>query len=242
MDRVRSIKIESPSTGGTQSDRFYRPANPNQDAPDLRGVFLQNDTSSDTSVYLTRDASHNLIFRDPVIGVEKTLSQLCNPILTASQIANVPSGNLVATNVQSALNEIQGDIDLLFTQPATDTYVADTGGVTVGQALRYGSASDSVTPAKADNFTRAGVLGFAFATASATAAVRVVREGAIVTPIKAGVETWSPGDTIFLSAATAGAVSKTPPSGINTVLIRVGYAKNNTQMTVSIGPKVILAQ
>lgn len=38
----------------------------------------------------------------------------------ASQITNVPSGNLAATNVQSALNELQGDINTINTDIADD--------------------------------------------------------------------------------------------------------------------------
>lgn len=38
----------------------------------------------------------------------------------ASEITNTPSGNLAATNVQSALNELQGDIDTINTDIADD--------------------------------------------------------------------------------------------------------------------------
>ncbi len=38
---------------------------------------------------------------------------------TADDIANVPSGNLAATNVQSGLNELQGDIDTLTSNTST---------------------------------------------------------------------------------------------------------------------------
>lgn len=48
----------------------------NADAADVRGVFLQNDTSDDATVLVSRDASDNLTFTDPVLGATKTLSQL----------------------------------------------------------------------------------------------------------------------------------------------------------------------
>lgn len=47
----------------------------NVDAADVRGVYLQNDTSNDTAVVVTRDASDNLSFTDAVTGT-KTLAQL----------------------------------------------------------------------------------------------------------------------------------------------------------------------
>lgn len=48
----------------------------NADAVDVRGVYLQNDTSNDALVLVSRDASNNLTFTDPVLGATKTLSQL----------------------------------------------------------------------------------------------------------------------------------------------------------------------
>lgn len=46
---------------------------------------------------------------------------------TANQITNVPQGNLSSNDVQSALNEIQNDVDFIATQNATTTsHIADT--------------------------------------------------------------------------------------------------------------------
>lgn len=44
----------------------------------------------------------------------------------ASAISNVPSGNLAATDVQSALNELQSDVDTRATQTALDNHINDT--------------------------------------------------------------------------------------------------------------------
>lgn len=44
----------------------------------------------------------------------------------ASAISNAPSGNLVATNVQTALNELQGDIDTIVSGGSVATHIADT--------------------------------------------------------------------------------------------------------------------
>lgn len=81
-DRVRLLKNESPSTGGTQDDAgFPSQLRPNQDAPSVRGLFLQKYDGGttpveDEEVYFTRDASGNMVFRDPVVGAEKTLDEL----------------------------------------------------------------------------------------------------------------------------------------------------------------------
>ena len=47
----------------------------NADAADVRGVYVQDDASSDTSVLITRDGSGNMTFVDGVTTV-KTLAQL----------------------------------------------------------------------------------------------------------------------------------------------------------------------
>ena len=75
-DRIRPLKLESPATGGTQDDAFPTEADPHEDYPDVRGVTFQNDTSNDEDVYLERDASDNLVFKDKVVSTEKTLSDL----------------------------------------------------------------------------------------------------------------------------------------------------------------------
>lgn len=51
---------------------------PDQDAADVRGVYIQNDTSNDTSVLVSRDASNNLTFKDGVVSGTKTLTDLLN--------------------------------------------------------------------------------------------------------------------------------------------------------------------
>jgi hypothetical protein len=48
---------------------------PATDAADVRGVYIQNDTSNDTDVLITRDASGNLTLEDGLVG-PFTLTQL----------------------------------------------------------------------------------------------------------------------------------------------------------------------
>ncbi len=76
IDRVRVLKIETPSTGGTQTDVYPTDINPNEDAVDARGVAVQNDTSFDDAVLISRDASDNMTFLDGVVGSAKTLTEL----------------------------------------------------------------------------------------------------------------------------------------------------------------------
>lgn len=249
-DRVRAVKSESTGQGGSTTDRFYRPAKPKEDALDLQGVFFQAPIgdatfpsgSDDESVYITR-VGNNLVFRDSTAasGSEISLVSLLTPSLTASQIANVPAGNLTSTNVQSALNELQGDIDIINSGiRVVSGYSADTGGVTALQAVRTG-ASDTIRPARADDWSRATAVGFAVTTAAAGQPVDYY-EGGVITPIKqTPAETWSDGDRIYLSATTDGAVTKTAPSGNGKVILQVGVAKNNTQMFIKFSAPIGLS-
>lgn len=43
---------------------------PNADATDVRGVVIQNDTSNDQTVQITRDSSDNMEFKDPTAGTK----------------------------------------------------------------------------------------------------------------------------------------------------------------------------
>jgi len=70
------MKLESPATGGTQDDAFPTEADPNEDYPDVRGVTIQNDSSNDEDVVISRDASDNLTFQDKVVSGTKTLADL----------------------------------------------------------------------------------------------------------------------------------------------------------------------
>ena len=76
LDRIRPLKLESPSTGGTQDDAFPTEADHHEDYADLRGIVFQDDASNDELVGCGRDASGNLIFWDDVVSTVKTLSDL----------------------------------------------------------------------------------------------------------------------------------------------------------------------
>lgn len=79
IDKVVPVKQESSATGGTPADDVefaQEPADVNQDALEARGYYVQNDTSRDTSVFISRDASNNMTFKDGVVAGTKTLTDL----------------------------------------------------------------------------------------------------------------------------------------------------------------------
>lgn len=79
-DRVQLLKQESSAGGGDAADEeqgFPVGLNPNEDAPEVRGVFLQGTSGKDELVYVTRDPSTgDMLFADNVVSGEKTLTQL----------------------------------------------------------------------------------------------------------------------------------------------------------------------
>lgn len=76
MDKVRPLKIESVSGGGSQDNIYPQDLDPNEDAVEVRGLYLQNDTSSDSNVEISRDASNAMTFKDGVVAGTKTLQDL----------------------------------------------------------------------------------------------------------------------------------------------------------------------
>ncbi len=83
-DRVQITKSESTARGGQDADTdpyASAPLKPNEDAPEVQGVFFQRPSPSvvkDDQVYVTRDGSDNLVLGDAVTG-EKTLADLVSP-------------------------------------------------------------------------------------------------------------------------------------------------------------------
>lgn len=75
-DRVGVIKWESPAGGGTETDLVPTELDPNEDHPTVRGLFIQNDTSSDEAVHVSRDSSDRMTFMDDENPTPVTLSDL----------------------------------------------------------------------------------------------------------------------------------------------------------------------
>ena len=76
VDRTRAIKWESPEHGGTEDDLTPTEIDPSEDFLDCRGVAIQDDTSDDEVVQLSRDAEGNLTFQDIVVDTPMTLKTL----------------------------------------------------------------------------------------------------------------------------------------------------------------------
>lgn len=68
IEKVVPVKQEV----GTPDDVEYlnAPANPNEDAPNVRGVYIQADTGNDTAVVVSRDNLGNLTLTDANAGTK----------------------------------------------------------------------------------------------------------------------------------------------------------------------------
>lgn len=74
VDRVKPLKIEGPGSGGTETDDFPTSLDKNEDFVDCRGVTVQDDSSDDDLVRISR-AGDDMTFLDKTNPV-KTLADL----------------------------------------------------------------------------------------------------------------------------------------------------------------------
>ena len=103
--------------------------------------------------------------------------------------------------------------------------------VSQGDAI-YSRASDGKVGKAVANGTvdQATVAGFAETTQTAGQIVRVIISGQVA----AGTQTLDAGDLFFLSAASAGSITKTPPTTAGHFLTFVGEAANTSELIVRI--------
>ena len=103
--------------------------------------------------------------------------------------------------------------------------------VSQGDAI-YSRASDGKVGKAVANGTldQATVAGFAETTQTAGQIVRVIISGQVA----AGTQTLDAGDVFFLSAASAGSITKTPPTTAGHFLTFVGEAANTSELIVRI--------
>jgi hypothetical protein len=89
MDRVQLVKWETAAKGGQATDEEDIPAEiePEEDAIEVAGVFLQRAGARDSQVLVSRDALDNLTFRDVAIPAAKTLADLISRLTEAGHDA-----------------------------------------------------------------------------------------------------------------------------------------------------------
>jgi hypothetical protein len=170
-------------------------------------------------------------------------------IVASSGTLDVPAGtsfkigttalttaNFTAANIDTLLDGSNADSLHTHGEVVNSQFVAETGGVTAGDALYLASGTEvglaDATTADGKDF----VVGFAANTASATNTVNMnATPGATITT--ATITGFSAaGDVVYLSE-TAGELTTTAPSGTGTTIFRVGYAITST--TILFQPQFI---
>lgn len=108
--------------------------------------------------------------------------------------------------------------------------------VSQGEALYCRSSDGKVGKAIAnDTFDKALVAGFAQTTKPAGASINVIVRGLLAT---SGLDA---GDDYYLSHTSAGAITKTPPSGSNQYLTRIGEAGTSAQLIIKLEPPILIS-
>lgn len=141
--------------------------------------------------------------------------------------------------------------DILYVYDGSNYVNVNTGGeaekitvlYTAGENLAqydavYVSGNDTVMKAAAGSLPGGKCIGIATTAINSAATGYICTEGLL-----AGAITslgFSAGDTIWLDT-TAGALTNTVPTGAGNIVIKVGYAKNTTDMYVRIGEITVRA-
>ena len=136
----------------------------------------------------------------------------------------------------------QALIDLKSTMPSQTVFKV-TGyettcfeDVVKGQVL-YSRASDGQVgkAIASDTLDKATVAGVAETSKSAGQSLKVIVAGIVAT---SGLDL---GDQYYLSAASAGAIVKTPPSSAGQYISRIGEAGSTGQLIIRIEPPILLS-
>ena len=116
MDRVQVLKQESSDLGGDNADavEYPTPIEPQEDALEAAGLYLQDATNRDEAVQVWRNGD-DMMFVDPRVGVPYSLEQLISSpsvpldfaqassegVSTSTSTTFVAKATLVLTNIEA---------------------------------------------------------------------------------------------------------------------------------------------
>jgi hypothetical protein len=98
IDRVKPLKYENPTSGGTETDIFPTETNASEDYLVAKGIALENNDNR----LMDLDASGNIQFTDNSETTPITVRKLRTAV---NNIFNNTTNGFVATNVQAAIEE-----------------------------------------------------------------------------------------------------------------------------------------
>jgi hypothetical protein len=145
---------------------------------------------------------------------------------------NAGEGHLIWDSTNNKLYAWNGtfwdDLSTVSSAESVDNnYIAEVA--ILARDLVYISSADNVSKAKGDTESTSRAIGFATTAASATATVPVRSEG-----ILTGFSGLTAGSRYYLSAATAGGITATAPTGTGHVIIQAGFAKSATALHIQL--------
>lgn len=111
----------------------------------------------------------------------------------------------------------------------------DAATALIGEIM-YISAADTVIKAKANASGTTDAAFFANSASTAAAAVGDFQSSGVL----AGLSGLTAGATYYLSAATAGAMTTTPPSSTGQYVVRLGKALSTTEFLINIERAILL--
>jgi len=165
----------------------------------------------------------NNYFYKPALGAkgatEKSAYDAALAIADAQIKSNKDHADTVAGNPHSVTSDEIGNITAL-----KGTY---TAGENIAQYdTVYIKSDGKIYKAKANAAATCKIIGIASAAIASSAAGVVYLLGEVTN----GSWSWTIGVIIFLSAATGGALTETPPSGGGQFVVRIGLAISTTKI------------
>lgn len=140
------------------------------------------------------------------------------------------AGKIIAANGSGKLDET-----FLPAGVGADSKTATAGEALSAGDLVYVTGTGTIMKADANTVTKKAI-GFVQSAISNAASGTVYFDGTIT-----GLSGLTPGADYFLSAATAGGITATPPSGAGDIVQFVGVALSATELTFNPAPPIIVA-
>lgn len=199
------------------------------------GVPLEFDSASDEITLLSGQFGNVLASGNSIVSTDTDGNLELTPNGTGDLVldgvnwpqADGSSGQYLQTDGAGQLSWVTPPDDTEAEVVAND-YFADEA-LAASDAV-YISAADNVSKALADSAAATSrLIGFAQAAAADTDPVKVVSEGVL-----GGFSGLTAGSRYYLSAATAGAITDTIPSGSGNTIVMAGYAKSATELHIHI--------
>lgn len=199
-------------------------------------VSFENSGTSDVAVTINGEltVTSTARFQGTIyLGNEATDTIVPTGVFNGDLIANLDSTHDIGSDSVRWANGYFDDLYVTNGIKFTSTYTA-TVALSLGEVVYKTGTANYVNKAIASAAATMKVIGIAAGAISADASGPIQVKGTI-----AGVgSSWTVGGAVYVSGTTAGLLTQTPPATAGHVIMRVGWAKNSTDLEIDFGPKV----